>query len=75
MAMEGRMCFMSYTVRLGQVLKWPFLMAWSKVFFSGLNRAMWYHLYSSVLLIVSRALSASVCCFLGVHLGLLVMFT
>ena len=74
-AMEGVRCLISSPVRLVQVVKWPFLMAWSKIFFSGLNRSMWYHLYSSVLLIVSRALSASVCCFLGVHLGLLVMFT
>ena len=26
--MEGGWCFMSSTVRLGQVVKWPFLMAW-----------------------------------------------
>ena len=29
--MEGGRCFISYTVRLVQVVKWPFLMAWSKV--------------------------------------------
>ena len=29
--MEGGRCFISYTVRLVQVVKLPFLMAWSKV--------------------------------------------
>ena len=37
-AMEGFRCFMIYTVRLGQVVKWHFLMDWSNVFFTGLNR-------------------------------------
>ena len=34
-AMEGGWCFMSSTVRLDQVVKWSFLMAWSKVFLLG----------------------------------------
>ena len=41
-AMEGDRCFMSYTVRLGQVMKWMLLMAWSKVSFTGLKRDAWY---------------------------------
>ena len=39
--MEGGGCFMCYTVRLGQVVKLPFLMVLSKVFFTGLNRPAW----------------------------------
>ena len=38
--MEGGRFFMSYTVRLVQVVNCPFLMDWSKVFFTGLKRAM-----------------------------------
>ena len=37
---------MSSIVRLVQVVKWPFLMAWSKALFTGIKRAMWYHLDS-----------------------------
>ena len=51
---------MSSTFRLGQVVKCPFLMACSKVFFTGIKRAEWYHLDSSVFLLASRALSAAV---------------
>ena len=70
---EGR-CFMSPTVRLVQVVKWTFSMAWIEVLFTGLNRAEWYHLDSSGLLLASRALSAAGC-FLGGLVGLLVMLT
>ena len=66
---------MSSTVRLGQVLKWHLLMAWSKVFFTGLKRAPWYHLASSGLLPADRALSAAVFCLLGGSVGLLVRLT
>ena len=38
-AMEGVRGFMSSTVRLGQVVKWAFLMDLSKFFFTGLKRA------------------------------------
>ena len=34
-------CFMSSTTWLGLVVEWTFLMAWSKVFFTGLNNATW----------------------------------
>ena len=60
-AMEGGRCFMSSTGSLGQVVKWLFLMAWSKVFFTGIKRAAWYHLDSSGLLLSARALSAAGC--------------
>ena len=52
-AMEGDMCFMSSTVRLGQVAKWPFLMAWSMILFTGLKRAEWYHMDSSSLILAA----------------------
>ena len=61
-AVEGGMCFISSTVRLVQVVKWPFLMAWSKVFFTRLKRAACYHLASSSLLLSARALSAAGFC-------------
>ena len=70
-AMEGRMCFMSYTVRLVQVLKWPFLMAWSNVFFTGIKRDAWYHLASYGLLLAARALSADGCFWIGGPMGLM----
>ena len=60
-AIEGGRCFMSFTFILGQVVKWPFLMAWSNVFFTGIKRAAWYHLASSGLLLATRALSAAGC--------------
>ena len=66
---------MSSTVRLVQVVKWPFLMTWSKVLFTGLKRYAWYHLDRSVLLIAARALSAAGCCWLGGFVGLLVRLT
>ena len=66
---------MSYTVILGQVVKWRFLMAWSNVFLIKLNRAVWYHLARSGLLISARALSAAGCCLLGGWVGLLVRST
>ena len=66
---------MSYTVRLGQVVNWPFLMAWSKVFFIGINRAAWYHLDSSGLILADRALSDAGCCWICGLVGLLVRFT
>ena len=52
---------MSFTFILGQVVKWPFLMDWSNVFFTGIKRAAWYHLASSGLLLATRALSAAGC--------------
>ena len=64
---------MSSTVRLGQVVKWLFLMTWSNVFFTALNRAAWYHLYSSGLLIAVRELSADGCCWTGGPVGLMVI--
>ena len=73
--MEGGMCFMSSTVRLDQVVKWPFLMAWSKVLFNGLKRDAWYHLAISGLLLSSRTLSAIDCLWLGSTVGLLVILT
>ena len=51
---------MSSTFRLGQVVKCPFLMACSKVLFTGIKRAEWYHLDSSRFILASRALSAAV---------------
>ena len=74
-AMEGGRCFMSSTVRLGQVAKWPFLMAWSKVSSTEINRAALYHLASSRLLLAARALSAAGCCWQGGLLELLVRLT
>ena len=57
------------------MVKWPFLMAWSKVFFTGINRVAWYHVDSSGLLLTYRALSTSGCCWLGGLVGLLVRLT
>ena len=74
-AMEGGRCFMSSTVRLVQVTKRPFLMAWSKVLFTGLNRATCYHLASSGLLLSVRVLSTAGCWWLGGPVGLLVRLT
>ena len=71
-AMEVGRCFMISNVRLGQMAKWPFLMAWSKVFFNGLKRAVWYHLDSSGLILSARALSAAGCCWIGDLMGLMV---
>ena len=66
---------MSSTVRLGQVVKWPLLMALSKFFFTGIKRAVWYHLASSVLFLATRALSADGCFCIGGLVGLLVRLT
>ena len=66
---------MKSTARLGQVVNCPFLMAWSKVFFTGLNSVTWYHLDSYVLLIDDSALSAYGCCLLGGWSELLVRLT
>ena len=66
---------MSSTVRLGQVVKWPFLVACSKVLFTGINRSAWYHLASSGLFIAARALSAAGCCLRVGWVGLLVSLT
>ena len=63
---------MRSTVRLGQVVKWPFLMAWSKVLLTGLKSVAWYHLFSSGFLLDDRALSAAGCWLIGGWLGLLV---
>ena len=74
-AMEGGRCLMSFTVMLGQVVKWPFLMARSKVFFTGLKRATWYHLARSGLRLAARALSAAGYCLIDGPVGLLVRLT
>ena len=66
---------MSSTIRLVQVVKWLFLMAWSKVFFTGIKSVVWYHLDSSGLLLASKALSATGCLWLGGLMGLLVRLT
>ena len=60
-AMEGYRCVISSTVKLGQVVKCMFLMAWSKVFLTRLKMAAWCHLDRSDLLIAVRALSAAGC--------------
>ena len=64
-AMEGGRCFMRSTVRLGQVVNLPFLMAWSKGLLTGMEITVWYHLASPGLLLSARALSAAGCCCLG----------
>ena len=56
-------------------MKWPISMSWSKVFFTGLNRAVCYHLASYGLLLAAMALSAVGCCWLGGLVGLLVRLT
>ena len=66
---------MRSTVRLGQVVKWPFLMAWSKVFLNGLKSVVWCHLASSGLLLSAVAFSSGVSFFLGGRSGLLVRLT
>ena len=60
-SIEGVRCFMSSTVRLGQVVKGPLFMDWSKVLFTEINRAKCYQLASSGLLLGARALSAAGC--------------
>ena len=62
---------MSSTVRLGQVVKWPLLMDWSKVLFTGIKRAEWYHLASSGLILAVRALSDDGCFWIGGLVGIL----
>ena len=74
-AIEVGRRFMSSTVRLDQVVKWPFLMAWCKVFFNGINRAAWYYLDRSGLLLAVRALSAAGFFWLCGIVGLLVRLT
>ena len=54
------------------MVKWPFLMDWSEVFFTGINRAAWYHLDRSGFLLSSKALSTAGCCWIGGLVGLLV---
>ena len=66
---------MSSTVRLSQVAKWLFLMAWSKFFFTGIKKYAWYHLDIYGLLLAARALSAAGCFCLGGTVGLLVRLT
>ena len=53
---------MSSTVSLDQVVKWPFLMAWGKLFLTGIKRPGWYHLDRSNLLLDARSLNSSGCC-------------
>ena len=67
--------FISSTVMLVQVVKCPLLVAWSKVFFTGINRFTWYHLYIYGLILSARALSADGCWLLGGSMGLLVRLT
>ena len=50
---EGR-CFMSSTVRFGQVPKWQFVVDCSKVFLTGLKMDPWYHLDSSGFILAAR---------------------
>ena len=66
---------MSSTVRLGQVVTWPFLMPCSKVFFTWIKRDAWYYLASYGLLLAVRSFSAAGCCWLGFPVGLLVRLT
>ena len=66
---------MSSTIRLVQVVKWLFLMAWSKVLFTGLKRTAWYQLDRSGLFPDARILSAAGCCWIGGIEGLLVRMT
>ena len=74
-SMDGGRCFVISTFMFGQVVKWPFLMAWSNIFFTGIKRAAWYHLDRSGLLLVYRELSADGCCWLGGPAGLMVRLT
>ena len=66
---------MRSTVRLGHVVKWHFLMDWSKVLFSGLNSMAWYYLDSYVLLLAAWTLSDSGCFCTGGWSGFLVRLT
>ena len=66
---------MSYAGRLGQVVKWPFLMAWSKDFFTGIKRVAWYHLDISAFVLAARALCAAGHYWIGGPVGLLVRLT
>ena len=66
---------MRYTVRLENVVKWTFLMAWSNVFLTGMKSVVWYHLSSSGLLLTSRSLSAIFPFWVGGWLVLLVRLT
>ena len=50
-------------------------MASRNVFFDGINRAAWYHLDSSGLLLAVRELSSGGCYLLVGWLGLLVILT
>ena len=75
MATEGGRWFIISNFRLGQVVKWPLLMAWIKVLLTGLNRATWYYLASYVLLLVDREFSAAGCFLLGGWLGLMLRLT
>ena len=75
LVVEVGRCFISSTVSLGQVVKWPFLNSWSKVFFTRLKRSAWYHLDRSGLILAARVLSVSGCCLVGGWLELLVSLT
>ena len=57
------------------MVNWLFLMAWSTVFFTGLKRAVWYHLDIAGLLPDARALSAAGCFWISFPVGLLVRLT
>ena len=73
--MEEDRCFMRSTVRLVHVVKWTFLMDWSKVFLTGLKSIAWYHLARSSLLLGAREFGAAGCCWIGGWLRFLVRLT
>ena len=52
-----------------------FMVAWSKVFQTGRNSVALYHCDSYGLLLASRALGATGCCWLGGWFGLVVGLT
>ena len=64
-AIKGGRYFMRFTVRLGQVVKWKFLMSWNKVLLNRLKSGVWYHLARYGLILAARALSAAGCCWFG----------
>ena len=74
-AMDGGICFISSTVRLVHMAKWPLLVAWSRFFRTGINSAAWYHCANSGLVISSRALSSFGLGGLGGWPGLLLRLT
>ena len=68
-AMEGGSCFTRSDIMFGQVVKWTFLVAWSKVLLTRMKSVACYHLARSGFLLAARALSAAGCFLLAVYLG------